>query len=69
MNTSHHTRLDKLERNNYPIPIFVIGSDAEDCERRVCGITASSIMEQDAKIILIATGVPRTDPADISQVR
>ena len=30
MNISHHTRLDKLERNNNPIPIFVIGSDAED---------------------------------------
>ena len=32
------------------------------------GTTASSMVAQDAKIILIATGVPRADPADIFQV-
>jgi hypothetical protein len=61
MNSSHRTRLNNLERKSSLVPMVVIGSDAQECERRVSAMQASGILDCDAQVIVIATGVRRAE--------
>jgi hypothetical protein len=40
-----------------------VGSDEQDCEQRLSAMQATGVADQNARIILIATGVPRTGDA------
>jgi hypothetical protein len=57
--SSFFARLDRLERINRPAKIYVVGSDEQDCRQRLS--VASGAVDQNAKIILIAAGVPRAE--------